>query len=84
MTYAAEYITATARTANMEVFLQVYTDDGELDEAHLRAALALRGVISNDVRAVYLDHIDGWEYAVMDVDSESTIASLTIHAGAGA
>ena len=84
MTYAAEYITATARTANAEALLRVYTDDGELNEAHLRAALALRGIISNDVRAVYLDHIEGWEYAVMDVDSESTIASLTIHAGAGA
>ena len=79
-----DYVTTTARTAHMNALIYVPAPDGALDEAHLRAALALRGIISNDVRAVYLDHIDGWEYAVMDVDSESTIASLTIHAGAGA
>ena len=84
MTCTAEHITATARTADIDATFLVLTEDGAIDEAHLRAALALRGIISNDVRAVYLDHIEGWEYAVMDVDSESTIASLTIHAGAGA
>ena len=84
MTDTAEHIAVTARTGDIEATLLIFTDDGAVDEAHLRAALALRGIISNDVRAVYLDHIDGWEYAVMDVDSESTIASLTIHAGAGA
>jgi hypothetical protein len=78
-----EYITATARTAHMEAILHLPTNDGELDEAALRNVLARRGIISADIRSVYIENIDGWEYAVCDVDSEGTIASLEIHAGAG-
>lgn len=59
------------------------TSENVVDEARLRDGLAFQGLISEDVRAVFLDRMDdeGDEWAIIDVDSEDTIGSITLPPG---
>jgi hypothetical protein len=84
-----ETLTAYARplASDTETPVTITTDaDGALDELLLGHELVATGVISPDVRAVYVerDEDDPAVWLVIDVDTEDSLAVLITPMGAGA
>ena len=79
-----------APAARCYLAVPVFTDgehEGEPDEVGLLAALQAAHLVSRDVRAVYLEtraEAGALVLTVLDVDTEGTIAWVTLPMGAGA